>query len=83
MELESIEIGSFIRNFEEQFEHPVPGGIGPDTPFHDLAEWNSLQAVMVATSLDMNYGVTLTGEELRSARTIQDLFALVRHKKKG
>lgn len=70
----------FLRNLEQQFNAPIPGGLQGETLFRDLLEWTSLQALVVLSSFDWDYGVIVSSEELRRVRTIADLFQLVTQK---
>lgn len=73
----------FIQNFEQQFQNPIPAGVQADTIFRDLGEWTSLQALIIISSFDWDYGVTVSAEELSKASTIDDLYNLVIQKIKN
>ena len=73
----------FASNLEQQFQKPIPGGLTAGTRFRDLEEWTSLQALIVISSFDWDYGITISAEELRKAMTIDDLYALVTQKIQG
>jgi len=64
------DLDRFILNLERQFDHPIPGGLQADALFRDLAEWTSLQALVVISSFDWDYGVNVSEAELGKARTI-------------
>ena len=49
--------------------------------FHALDEWDSLAALGVIVLADMEYGVTLTGEDLKKAVSIGDIHALIAARK--
>lgn len=70
----------FTSNLEQQFQKPIPGGLTADTRFRDLEEWTSLQALIVISSFNWDYGITISAEELRKAVTIDDLYSLVTQK---
>lgn len=74
------DLDTFLRNFEEQFDEVEPQSLTGDAVFRDLEEWSSMQALIVITSFDEHYGITLNGEEIKSATTLQDLFDLVTSK---
>lgn len=74
-ELPTIEL--FIQNFENQFQDPVPELVQPATLFRNLKEWTSLQALIIISSFDWDYGVTVSAGELSKAVTINDLYDLV------
>jgi acyl carrier protein len=73
-------IESFISNFERQLDHPSSAPLTPDTLFRNLPGWTSLQSLVIIASIDNDYGVTISSEELQSACTISDLCTLVRNK---
>lgn len=77
----SIPLHQFIHNLEQQFQRPIPGGLQAGTRFRDLEEWTSLQALVVISSFDWDYGIIVSAFELQDAHTIQDLFDLVTRKK--
>ncbi len=70
-------IDSFIENFTAavDFQNPVP--IHADTQLSDLPEWDSLAALGVIVMSDMEYGKTITGNDLANCKSITDLYALV------
>ena len=76
-------IDQFLSNLEQQFQNPIPGGLTGETIFRDLEEWTSLQALIVISSFDWDYGVTISADELRKASTIDDLYILVTNKIQG
>ncbi len=67
----------FIANFEAQFQELQPGEVTMDTEFRQLAEWSSMQSLIVIASFDWEYGLTLSAEELMAAQTVADLYAIV------
>ena len=76
-----MELKDFIENFSNQFEETDPGEFTAATAFHDLAEWSSLIALSVIAMIDEEYDVTLKGDDIRNAITIEDLFNTVKTKK--
>lgn len=73
-------IESFISNFERELDHPISAPLTPDTLLRDLHGWTSLQSLLVIVSFDQNYGVMISSDEMQNARTIHDLYVLVRNK---
>ena len=71
----------FIQNFAEQFEDTDASVFTPETVFHDLDEWSSLVGLSLIAMIDDEYDVTIKGDELRAAKTINDVFELVKSKK--
>ncbi|MGI6122890.1 MAG: acyl carrier protein [Acetivibrionales bacterium] len=76
-----MEIKEFIQNFAEQFEDTDASVFTPETVFHDLDEWSSLIGLSLIAMIDDEYDVTIKGDELRAAKTVADVFELVKSKK--
>ena len=66
-----MNLEEFVNNFAEQFDDTDPSEIQANTAFHDLEEWSSAKTI---------YGKSLTGSELRSCVTVEDLFNLLSSK---
>lgn len=69
-----MEIKEFISNFAEQFDDLDASALTPETEFKSLEDWNSLVALSVIAMIDEEYDVTIKGDDIRSAKTIQDLY---------
>lgn len=67
----------FIELFLEQFDDVVTTEVTPDTRFREIEGWTSLVALMVITMIDEEYGITITGDDMRSTSTISELYNLV------
>ncbi|WP_251623398.1 acyl carrier protein [Odoribacter lunatus] len=72
-----MEIKEFIERFAEIFDDVDVATLTPQTEFHNLDEWSSLSALGLIAMTDEEFDVELKGEEIRSARTINDLFTLI------
>ena len=75
-----MEIEEFIENFAEQFEETEVSVFTLDTKFKELDEWNSLIALSIIAMVDEEYEVTIKGDDVRNANTIEDLFNIVQAK---
>ena len=75
-----MDIKEFISNFADQFDDTPAENLTPETVFHDLDEYSSIIALSIIAMIDEEYGVALTGNEMKSAVTIQDLFNTVQAK---
>lgn len=75
-----MEIKDFVEKFAEQFEETNASVFTPETKFHELDEWSSLTALSIIAMVDEEYDVTLKGDDIRNASTIQDLFETVKNK---
>ena len=69
-------VDQFIENFLIAVDFQEAVEITPETEIASLAEWDSLAALGVIVMFDMEYGKTITGNDLKASRTIADLFAL-------
>lgn len=75
-----MDIKDFIQNFADQFDDTPVSEFTKDTVFHDLDEYSSLIALSIISMVDDEYGVTLSGNEMKAAVTIEDLFNTVKAK---
>lgn len=75
-----MEIQEFVQNFAAQFDETDASVFTPETVFHELDEYSSIIALSIIAMIDEEYDVTLKGDDMRSAVTIQDLFNIVKSK---
>lgn len=76
-----MDINTFIDNFAGQLDDTTVDQLKPETVFRDLPEWSSLIGLSVIAMVDEEYGVALTGNDIRSSQTIKDIFDKVAAKK--
>ncbi len=76
-----MDINSFIENFAGQFDDTPADKFTAETKFRDIEEWSSLIALSIIAMVDEEYEVTLKGDDIKNAQTIQDLFNTVQSKK--
>ena len=76
-----MDISTFIDNFAGQFDDTTADQIKAGTNFRDLEEWSSLIALSIIAMVDEEYGVTLKGDDIKNATTVQDIFNAVVAKK--
>ena len=69
-----MDIKEFISNFADQFDDLDASVLTPETEFKQLEDWNSLVALSVIAMVDEEYDVTLKGNDITGANTIQDLY---------
>ena len=74
-----MDIKEFIANFAEQFDDTDESVLTPDCKFQELDEWGSLTALGVIAFVKTEYDKKITGQEIRSCETIEDLFNLVKN----
>ena len=75
-----MELKDFIKNFAEQFDETDASEIQAETHSQDLDEWSSLAAMSIIAMAKTQYGKAITGKEIRSCETVQDLFELIQNK---
>lgn len=75
------EINTFISKLEPEFEDLEPGTLRPDTPFRELPNWSSMHALIIIAFADTEYGVRVTGEDIRQCNTMADIHAVIASKK--
>ena len=73
-----MELNEFIEKFAEQFDDTEMSEFKPETEFKALDEWSSLSALSIIAMVDEEYDVTLKGDDIKNAETIEDLFNLVK-----
>jgi acyl carrier protein len=76
-----MELKSFVDNFAAQFEDTAPSEFIPETKFKELDEWSSLTALSIIAMVDEEYDVTLKGDDIRNAQSIEDVFNAVKSKR--
>lgn len=78
--------GLYMQNFIEQFvmavdfQTQVP--VEATTPLDSLPEWDSLAALGVIVMCDTEYGVSITGDDLKECVTVGDILSRVNAKKR-
>lgn len=75
-----MEIKDFVENFANQFDDTDASDIQAETNFRDLDEWSSLIALSVIAMVDEEYDITLKGDDIKNATTVEDLFNTVKAK---
>ena len=73
-------LDEFIELFAEQFDYTEESMFMPSTVFRELDEWSSLIALVITAMIYEEFGVSVTGDEMRTAVTIEDLFNIIKTK---
>jgi len=76
-----METQEFVQNFADQFDEIETSDFTVETNFRDNEEWSSLTSLSIIAMVDEVYGVKLTGDDIRSSKTIGDLLNKVKEKK--
>lgn len=75
-----MDLKSFIENFADQFDDVEVNDIQADTVYQEIEEWSSLTAMSLIAMSKTIYGKTITGREVRSCKTVEDLYNLIASK---
>lgn len=73
---------TFIEKIETEFDELLPGTLQPETSFKDLDEWSSMHALIIIALVDTEYDVVLTGDDMAQLTTVDDLFEVVKSRRK-
>lgn len=72
-----MELNEFIENFAEQFEDTDPSEITASTNYRELDEWSSLIGMMVIAFVKTDMNKTVTGDDLKSCKSVEQLYNLI------
>ena len=72
-----MDLKEFVENFANQFDDTDASEIQANTVFQELEEWSSLMVMTVIAMAKTDYGKTITGSEIRSCNTVEELYKLV------
>ena len=73
-----MELDVFVQKFAEQFDETPIDQFMADTEFKSLEEWGSLNALAIISMVDEEFSVSLKGDDIIAAGTIQELFERVK-----
>ena len=68
----------FIKKFYDVFDETDIEELTPETIFRNLDEWSSLHALATINMLEQFYGKKISADEMKEAKTIQDLYNLAK-----
>ena len=77
-----MNVDEFINKIEEEFEIKERGKLRPDSVIREDFEWNSVNALIMISLMNVEYDVELTADDLNKAITIRDLYNIVKGKLK-
>ena len=69
-----MEIRTFIAVLADLFDDTPEESLSPGTVIRDLDEYSSIIMLSIIAMIDDEFGVVLTGKEVKASVTIQDLF---------
>jgi acyl carrier protein len=69
-----MNLNEFIGAFAAEFDETPLSEFASNTTFKELKEWDSLTALSIIAMIDEVFSKRITGSELRSCKTIEDLY---------
>lgn len=69
-------LDEFVTAFAKEFDETPIEQFTPSTEFKGLEEWGSLAALSIIAMVDEQMGKSITGSDIRSSQTIEDLYNL-------
>ena len=75
-----MNLQDFIEIFAEQFDDTDVSEIQGGTEYQELEEWSSLTAMSIIAMAKTRFGKTISGREVRSCKTVEQLFCLINNK---
>ncbi len=75
-----MDLQDFLKKFAEEIG-VAPEKISAETRFRTLPTWTSLQALMVLSMIEEEFGVLLHSEDFKKSETLGDIFRIVVEKK--
>ena len=73
-------LDDFIEAFAEEFDDTPVEAFKADTKYRQLDEWSSLTALSIISMVDDQFDKNITGADIRSTETIEDLYKLIQAK---
>lgn len=73
-------LNDFIEAFAEEFDDTPVETFKADTKYRELEEWSSLTALSIISMVDDQFDKTITGADIRSTETIEELYKLIQAK---
>lgn len=71
-----MDIDVFLKNFSREIGRDG-ARLDAGTRFKNLPEWTSLNALLVLSMVEEEFGVLLKGEDFRNSETLEDLFGII------
>lgn len=72
-----MKLDVFIKKFAAEFDDTPESDFVASTEFKELDEWSSLTALAIISMVDDEFDKNITGADIRSCKTIEDLYNLV------
>ena len=68
---------AFTKNLENELEDIPKGTLTPAVNYKDLETWSSMYALIIIAYVNLEFDVTLNGDDLRHCNNIQELYDLI------
>ncbi len=78
-----IDIATLIAKIEDEFDELPKGVLLPDSEFKKVVNWSSINAVVVTTMIEFEFGVLILPNEMFEIKTVTDLFELIKSKQQS
>ena len=72
-----MNLNEFIKAFAAEFEETPLEVFTPTTIYKDIEEWDSLVTLSIISMVDEKLEKRITGADLRSYNTIEDLYNFI------
>ena len=70
-------LDEFIEKFAAEFDDTPESDFAANTEFKELDEWSSLTALSIISMVDDELDKNITGADLRSCKTIEELYNII------
>lgn len=67
----------FVSRFAEEFDETPVEKFTADAKFKEFEEWGSLTALSIIAMVDEEFEKRITGADIRSSETLEDLYNLI------
>ena len=76
-----MDVLEFTYLLEKEFDELEEGTLIPSMNYKDIPNFSSMHALILIAFVDSTFDVILTGEDLKSVATIEELYNLILTKK--
>ena len=73
-----VTLDEFTKNIELELDDIESGTLTPEINYRDLESWSSMYALIIIAYVDLEFDVTLTGDDLKQCNTVKDLYTLIK-----
>jgi acyl carrier protein len=72
-----MSIEQLIKVIQDEVDDLDLKNLTPDTVFVELEGWSSLYGLILMALVSTEYNVELSGQQIRTIRTVQDLYNII------